>query len=93
MNCEICHKNGIKPDGSPGGLDCPGVCDRCRRHAQIGEAAQTHAETILYSLEAAGWDSSRRATVVLVAAGLEFGDGSEKWVGRCRTGMMKEGGK
>ncbi len=40
MNCEICYKTGIKADGRPGGLDCPGVCGACRRHAQIGAAVE-----------------------------------------------------
>lgn len=30
MNCELCGKKRIRPDGSPGGVDAPGVCDRCR---------------------------------------------------------------
>ena len=40
MNCEICGKTRITPEGKPGGADCPGVCETCRRHAQIGAAVE-----------------------------------------------------
>lgn len=40
MNCEVCQKKRINADGTDGGLDCPGVCDTCRRHARIGRAVE-----------------------------------------------------
>lgn len=40
MNCEICEKKRMNRDGTPGGADCPGVCDTCRRHAEIGKRVE-----------------------------------------------------
>jgi len=40
LNCEICHRQGIKPDGGPDGLDCPGVCDQCMADALRGKMAR-----------------------------------------------------
>lgn len=40
MNCEICRQTRINPDGSPGGVDAPGVCNRCRNAAIRGLALE-----------------------------------------------------
>ena len=55
MNCEICGRKRIFSDGTPNGVDYPGVCDSCRKHAEIGrrvEAVSVNAAISLHAAEA-----------------------------------------
>jgi len=57
MNCDICRKQRIKADGSPGGFDCPGVCNHCRSAAELGLAimAQPMGFAIAFDPETKLW--------------------------------------
>lgn len=41
MNCLLCERVGIKPDGSPGGLDYTSVCDSCTKIYEENKSKNT----------------------------------------------------
>ena len=66
MNCCVCYKTRIKPDGSPGGADCPGVCDPCGVDAALGRAVRENKRKIRRAFH----DTGHRCDATAICQGI-----------------------